>query len=246
MTIDRQSRDTNAPSSRLAATKAGPAPGISLWLAGPDAAPLFDPMAQSPANQARWRKLHTERRRRDWAVSRALLAGISPPAEAPQSLSHSGGHAALAVAPPGIAVGVDLEFERPRDVLGIARLAFTARECQFLDRLPQAECFSHFYILWTLKEAFSKALDLDLSVILRDCEIYRNDGRWRADVPTNRSWAADAFSPAPGWTLSIVRIAPDNLFESALSVSLSDWPARQPIAWTPRLSLRSAAVRAPA
>lgn len=212
-----------------------------MWLAGPDAESLFDPGTQSPVDQARWHAFRSERRRRDWAVSRALLSGVSPLADEPWSLSHSHGHAALGVATAGIAVGVDLEFQRQRDVMAMARLAFTARECADLEQLPQTGRSAHFYILWTLKEAFAKALHLDLAVILRDCEIYHDAGRWHADVPTNRDWAADALSPAPQWTLSIVRIAPSNLTRTALPVVLADWPAGRPLAWTPALSLASTA-----
>ena len=100
---------------------------ITLWLAGPKAADRFDPAAQSGPDQQRWRQIRSERRRLDWMVSRALLARAALSPGHAVSLSHSSGHAAVAVAPPGVKLGVDLEFTRPRDLASLARLAFSTR-----------------------------------------------------------------------------------------------------------------------
>ena len=63
----------------------------------------------------RMARLRREARRQEFAVSRALRAHArrAAPNPAGESMSHSGGYAALAQAP-RMRLGVDLELHRPR------------------------------------------------------------------------------------------------------------------------------------
>lgn len=74
------------------------------------------------------------------------------------SLSHSGNWALLAVARAEF-IGVDIEAaNNTRDFMNIAESYYHAREFVQLQRLAATEQNDYFYRLWTLKEAFFKAL----------------------------------------------------------------------------------------
>ena len=94
-------------------TQAARPPAVDVWLATPDAARQFDPSKLSLEDRAEWDALRTERRRLDWASSRALLGVVPVAANQAGSLSHSHGFAALARAPGHLAVGVDVEWLAP-------------------------------------------------------------------------------------------------------------------------------------
>lgn len=84
------------------------------------------------------------------------------------SLSHTRGLVCCAVA--AAAVGVDAEGERPvSDALDLARRFFSPVEAATLAALPPPERARHFYVLWTLKESYVKALGLGLSAGLDHC-----------------------------------------------------------------------------
>src|SRR5690349_17050335 len=106
----------------------------TLWLGIPAAQDYFAVADLSDADRARWLTQHNPRRQQEFKVSRALkqvaLNGIDV-----HSLSHSGGHGAILTAEPGIALGVDIEMRRERDVLKIARFAFDEREAAALEQL---------------------------------------------------------------------------------------------------------------
>jgi len=73
------------------------------------------------------------------------------------NLSHTSQTAALAIlqdAP----VGVDIEQPRQRNFLGIAAEYFHPEEFTYLQSLPELQLPEEFFKLWTLKEAFFKAL----------------------------------------------------------------------------------------
>ncbi|MEY2919573.1 MAG: hypothetical protein RL261_878, partial [Pseudomonadota bacterium] len=172
--------------------------GAEAWLAPPEAADLFDPSRLVGRDRDEWTALQTARRRRDWASSRALLGAVRIENDQQSSLSHSRGYAALALAPHAVAVGVDLEWMAPREFLGMANIAYSAEESALLASLgdPRDLC-STFYELWTLKEAFGKALQLPLVDALRQCRFVGAGPGRRAVVPTNRHWRATVFAPRP-------------------------------------------------
>jgi len=73
------------------------------------------------------------------------------------NLSHTAHYAALAVSHKG-AVGADIETIQPRNFLMIAERYFHPSETQQLRVCKDAERPELFFKLWTLKEAFLKAL----------------------------------------------------------------------------------------
>ncbi len=96
----------------------------------------------------------------------------------------------------------------PRDVCGIAQFAFAHDELLQLRSLAVPEATDHFYILWTLKEAFAKAFGIPLVTALRGCSFTHDDGRWTARIPSAASWRAIVFKPRPALTLSTVIVGP--------------------------------------
>jgi len=210
------------PSSRDAET----------WLAPPEAADLFDPSRLVGSDRDEWTSLQTSRRRRDWASSRALLGAVRAASDQRSSLSHSRGYAALALAPHAVTVGIDLEWMAPREFLGMANIAYSAEECALLASLddPRDLC-STFYELWTLKEAFGKALQLPLVDALRQCRFVDAGLGRRADVPTNRHWRATVFAPRPQLRLAVARIA-DTHAQLDTPLATFEWPRPRGCDWT--------------
>ena len=204
---------------------------IETWLATPAAADQFDPSSLHESDRAEWTNLKTPRRRRDWASSRALLEAAGPTGNRSSSLSHSHGYAALAVAPRTVAVGIDVEWLAPREFRGMARIAYSAAECALLDAIddPQDVC-AMFYELWTLKEAFAKALRLPLVDALQQCRFVDAGFDPCADVPTNRHWRATVFAPRPQLRLAVACIAdaPENL---DAPLDTREWPQPRTSDW---------------
>ena len=177
------------------------------WNTGADdAAQLWLAVPGRGMNAAGYAAPRKARRRLERAASHALLADTDAPAMPRRSLSHSGGCAAIAIAPAGCLAGVDIEATTPRDVHSIAQFAFAPEEAKDLRSLADTEATARFYILWTLKEAFAKALGLPLLAALRDCSFARHGGRWTGDVPLAGPWQAIVFAPRPALTLAAVII----------------------------------------
>jgi len=208
-----------------------PVAGIELWLAPPEAAAAFDPANLDDAGRAEWAALRSERRRRDWASSRALSGAIGNSDGRPRSLSHSRGHAALAVSPVGTSPGVDVEWLAPRNYRGMAGLVFAPSECRLLDRLEDpGDRRAAFYELWTLKEAFAKALGFDFLDALRRCRFVDAGLQWSAEVPTRRCWTATVFAPRPGLRLALV-CAADRRESLDLRLDTFEWPPTRCAGW---------------
>jgi hypothetical protein len=155
------------------------------------------------------------------------------------SLSHSGGYAAVAASEGALRVGVDLEHARPRDVTRVARFAFSAEELAQLEALPADERPERFYILWTLKEAFAKALSLPLLSSLGGCRFAEERGAWRGDVPASGPWVARVFRLAPTLVLSAVALLPDDVLPEKISVSTNEWPEEGAFSWHSLATLHS-------
>jgi len=157
------------------------------------------------------------------------------------SLSHSGGYAAAATSRAAVRVGVDLECERPRDMERVARFAFAEGECAQLDALATAgERAERFYILWTLKEAFAKALALPLLTSLRQCTFFEERGAWRGSVPIESAWVARTFRASPSLVLSVVALLPERVSPENFSVSMHEWPVPAVAPWHTLAHSRSA------
>jgi phosphopantetheinyl transferase (holo-ACP synthase) len=206
-------------------------PAIDVWLATPDAAREFDPSKLSLADRAAWDALHSDRRRLDWASSRALLGVVPIAGDQASSVSHSHGFAALARSPGYIAVGVDVEWLTPRDFRSLARTAYSAAEADEFDALEDPSVLpGRFYETWTLKEAFAKALRLSLADALGTCCFTYADGIAKATVPTSRHWRAAVFAPRPQLRLAIVLVA-DAEDALAASPATTEWPPARAANW---------------
>ena len=79
------------------------------------------------------------------------------------SLSHSGSMALCAVS--DMSLGCDIEQIRG-DRLRLAERFFHPRECAWLHSLPEGERQAGFFLLWTSKESFIKAIGRGLSLPL--------------------------------------------------------------------------------
>jgi len=206
-------------------------PAIDVWLATPEAAREFDPSKLGGEDRAEWDALHTERRRLDWASSRVLLGVVAVAGDQTSSLSHSHGFAALARAPGHIAVGVDVEWLAPRDFLSLARTAYSTAEAEELEALEDPSLLrARFYEIWTLKEAFAKALRLPLADALGTCCITFADGDATATVPTTRYWRATVFAPRPELRLALVLVA-DAEDSLATNPATTEWPPARDANW---------------
>jgi len=83
------------------------------------------------------------------------------------NLTHTPGLAACAVAV-GRAVGVDAEYlDRKIDMQAVSARVFSPAERRSLDELTGRDATERFYLHWTLKEAYVKALGMGFSLPLR-------------------------------------------------------------------------------
>jgi len=94
----------------------------------------------------------------------------NPPIDLRFNLSHAGNVALLAVAL-SREVGIDIEQERPIEVLPLAQRFFSKSEFNALCNLPATERQPAFFRCWTRKEAFIKALGAGLFFALDDFEV---------------------------------------------------------------------------
>jgi len=215
-------------------------PGTSeVWLATPEAASLFDPSRLNGADRAQWAAIQTRRRQTDWASSRALLSAVPNGSEQNRSLSHSHGFAALAFVTGTDGVGIDVEWRAPRDFKSMAGIAYSDAERDYLESLENPEDLgATFYLLWTLKEAFAKALGLPLVDALRQCCFVDSSGTRRAAIPTTQDWRATVFAPRPQLRLAVVRTheLAGQFFEP---VDTMEWPQHRTREWPVVLDLMS-------
>jgi len=93
------------------------------------------------------------------------------------NLSHSHDVAVLAITR-HVQLGVDLEYKaRKIRALPIARSYFSETEITLLESLPDSEVNKYFLSLWTLKEAYLKAIGSGLSGSLKSCRFLLNHQR---------------------------------------------------------------------
>lgn len=202
-------------------------PGLALWFGTPAAQDYFDPASLTEADRVRLTARRNPRRRQEFKVSRALqgfaLGGAA------QSLSHSGGHAALLIASSKQPIGVDLEVIRPRDVLRIARFSFSQAEVAALEASPARLRDELFYTLWTMKEALAKALRLELVDALRQCVFAPAGSIWPGSAPTRAPWSVQVFQPQAGFLLAAACVGSD----TPPSLQMWQWPPLLAANWLP-------------
>lgn len=211
--------------ARFSLNREGADTRLTLWLGFPTARAHFDASALSVAERARLDASHGRRRRADFEVSRSLLS-MADVGTAAYSISHSAEHAALLIAPAGWRIGVDVEINKPRDVLRLARLAFDEREVRTIETAAPESRQKIFYTLWTLKESFAKALQLNLVDALRRCVFWMEQGVWRGQVPTDMAWSAAAFEPRPDLFIAAAWIE-----GASASLDTWEWPPKQRGEW---------------
>lgn len=69
-------------------------------------------------------------------------------------------------------IGVDIEmYQNNFDLKEVAKFCFSRNENKKLHALPKEEQYDYFYKIWTLKEAFTKALGVGLSYNLKKVNI---------------------------------------------------------------------------
>jgi 4'-phosphopantetheinyl transferase len=201
-----------------------------LWLAKPGAAALLVPDGLDGGDRSRWQRLRGRPKGGEWAASRALRSHVAPPTELATSLTHSAGHAALAIGPAGSLVGVDLEAVLPRPVTRLAGFCFAPEEARELEGPDEARALLNFYIRWTLKEAFAKAMGLPLLTALRTCSFSSRGGNWTARVPLAGPWRAIVHAPRPGLVLAAVLAGCEAGDGEAWMCR--EWPPERPAQWT--------------
>lgn len=139
---------------------------------------------------------------------------LSYPKPAPQlrfNLSHTHGLVACAVALERD-VGVDVEhMDRRVEIDQLAPSVFSAAECAALARLPSDEKRARFFELWTLKEAYIKAVGKALALPLRAITLAPDA------LPTPRiAFAPPLEDDAEAWSLHVARPAPSHALALAL------------------------------
>lgn len=71
-------------------------------------------------------------------------------------------------------IGIDIE--KIRDInLKIVDQIFSAQEQEFLENVPQIKRLNYFYLIWTLKESYIKALGKGLSIPLQTFSVANKD-----------------------------------------------------------------------
>jgi len=178
---------------------------VHLWYAMPAAASDPGLLARylallQPEERDRHGKFTVERLRHEHLVARALVRTVlssylpgapaawrfrpgphgRPELDPPQplrfNLSHSGDLAICAVSG-GAEVGVDVEpYARAEKILGLAGRVLSDRERTALPALGPEQALGRALTLWTLKEAYVKALGIGISVPLRSLSFSVGDG----------------------------------------------------------------------
>lgn len=194
--------------------------------------------AEEIARLARFKPKH---KRREYALSRALLRGVlgealgSSPAELEFTygdkgkpslvgefahaeirfnLSHSGGMTVLAVTRYPADLGVDIEQLRADvDCLGLASRFFSSRESRELADLPASARPAAFFACWTRKEALVKALGTGIAFGLAEFSISMDPEETEARLESEHP----ALSGA--WRLYSIRPTPGYLAAVAIGES---------------------------
>ena len=116
------------------------------------------------------------------------------------NLSHSAGHALIAVAADSD-VGVDLEYVRAQsDHAEVARRFFSAAEVDQLTALPNHLYDQAFFSCWTKKEAYVKARGDGLAIPLNGFSVPLTTDPAPSPVDVSaRRWSFYTLQPAPGY-----------------------------------------------
>lgn len=132
------------------------------------------------------------------------LASVPGVAPLRFNVTHSHDLALYAVAH-GREVGIDVELARPGfSWQDIAKYACTAREKTMLQSLSVEKQSDVFFAIWTLKEAYAKAVGAGLRLSLDQIQVVERAGEIpRLYIPRNpyesHRWSLYTLMPAPGY-----------------------------------------------
>lgn len=198
-----------------------------LWLATPQAAEHFRADVLLPSDRHRYERVQRAAKRRDFAVSRALLAHLDLAAAPLGALAHSGGMAVLLRTNEAVAAGVDIETHLERRFDSLARFAFTAEEAAAIEAAEPQERTRLFYALWTLKEALAKALRRPLLEVVRHCSFKTIDGELRGSIPDPRPWSARVFQPRANVSVAVAFVG----MRTPPRLQVQEWPVELGPRW---------------
>jgi phosphopantetheinyl transferase len=202
---------------------------LEIWLASAMDSP-FDAATLTADDDARYRRLRSPRQRKEFELSRSLLRRFVS-GNKTLSVSHSGGLAAVAACAPGIALGIDIEVHKARDVISLAQFAFDPDEADALARHPDA--LDRFYELWVLKEAGAKALGLQLVEALRRCVFRIDNTIVGGSLPTDEPWQASVWRARPDLSLGLVVVG----VQERRMIHAFESPADMPGHWAQTVSV---------
>lgn len=129
------------------------------------------------------------------------------------NVSHSGDHWIVAVSNLST-VGIDIEIIEPRAALtAIGRRCLADSEFEGWQLMADDERLVTFFRLWTIKEAFVKAVGRGIALGLRQCVVDMSDYRCLVSVPAScgnaSDWSVRELSIAPGVCAALVTPADD-------------------------------------
>jgi 4'-phosphopantetheinyl transferase len=130
-------------------------------------------------------------------------------------VSHSGGIVVYAFTR-SREVGIDVEHIRPMgDMLDVARRNFSIGEFAALTGLPEKDRLMAFYLCWTRKEAFIKAIGEGISFPLQQFDVSLIPGE-----PAQLQAVFGSQEIAQRWSMHDLKIAPG--YAAALVIEDSD------------------------
>lgn len=220
--------DSATPVSPLAPCPLPSAAHVDVWLVDPEALSRDHytrlESLQTDEERARQARYAFDHLRRDFAITRGLVREVLtayapsmdprawrfevgengkpsprfPPDVAPfaMNVSHTRGLIGVAIA--GQEVGMDVETLERRAPLEVADRYFAAEEIRKLHALPEEARAHRFFTLWTLKEAWLKAIGTgithSLSSICLDVDREPPTATFSEDSPPGQ-WRFARFSP---------------------------------------------------
>ena len=144
------------------------------------------------------------------------------------NLAHTPGLVAMAVAR-GAEIGVDVERTDKRAPLAVARRYFSAAEIAAMEALPAEEQAWRFRRLWTLKEAYLKAIGTGVVGGLGSMsfDFEPNGVRFEREAdPASSSWVFREFELDGDFLLALAFLNRED--ETPPRVSLRQFPAERP------------------